>query len=141
MKKSFYLTTTIILISLFGITSCRSTILKKHHIGRWLQARQSQPAAIDISGFWKDARGDGWAKGLFKQEGNDLSGSLGPYMIKGIVTGKTVYLVLIYQGRTDFIFRMTPEGNKMLNGQYFRNHKLKDGVPVLLESEKPIKNK
>ena len=140
MKKIFYLTLLVVVVALS--TSCfhyRSSIMVREDTKKWLQTLQTQPAKINISGFWADARGEGWKKGIIRQKGNSISGSLGPYSVEGTVSGKTVYFVMIYLERVDFVFKMTPIENNLLEGKYFRNNEFEDGVSVLLRSEKPIK--
>jgi hypothetical protein len=55
----------------------------------WVAQRTAAPK-INVTGKWKS---DAWGKGEFKQKGREVTGTLGDYKIKGVVSGYRAYLV------------------------------------------------
>jgi len=59
----------------------------------WL-SDQSEPAGINISGNWTS---HDWGRASFRQEGRQVTGVLGDYTVRGVVSGERAYL-LVAQG-------------------------------------------
>ena len=119
------------LSSIFA-TSCA---LRQKEIDPWLNTISgAKPPEIDITGRWHDTQGSGfftWGEGYLKQEQNEISGVIGDYNIKGVVSGKIVYLVFLYGGRVYYTARLELfEG--LLTGSYFKanDKKQKSGYPI-----------
>ncbi len=59
----------------------------------WLDTKTAKPE-IDVSGIWNSPE---WGAAEFEQAGNKVSGTLGDYPAKGVVSGNHLYL-LMYSG-------------------------------------------
>ena len=120
MKK--YLITLLALSNLFLI----SCALQPKEIDSWLVSISgNEPSELDISGKWYDPAGGfrGWVDGYIKQEQNQLSGIIGCYNIKGIVSGKQVYLVFIYEGSVHYTARLEMMADSLVGNYFVANDK------------------
>ena len=127
--------TVFLTLSLIFLISCTHAVLKQDEIDPWLNTiSDGQPPNIDIAGKWQDAQNNpffSFGKGYLRQEQNEISGAIGKYNIKGVVSGKIVYLVFLYGGRVYYTARLELfEG--LLTGNYFKanDKKLKSGYPI-----------
>ena len=114
-------TTIFFTLSLIFVISCAPT-LKQKEIDPWLDTISGgKPPEIDISGKWIEAQSSwfGWGEGYLRQEQNKISGAIGNYIIKGVVSGKTVYLVFLSSGRVYYTARLEMFQNS-LTGNYFK---------------------
>jgi hypothetical protein len=59
----------------------------------WL-SDQSEPAAINVDGNWTS---NDWGHASFSQNGRKITGTIGGYTVRGVVSGARAYL-LIAQG-------------------------------------------
>jgi hypothetical protein len=113
---------TLFALSYLIIISCSIGVLKQNDIDSWLVSISGNaPPALDISGKWYDAKNNfllGWGEGYLKQDQNHVSGAIGNYNIKGIVSGKKVYLVFIYGGSVYYTARLEMMDG-LLVGNYF----------------------
>ncbi|MFP4039020.1 MAG: hypothetical protein ACLFS7_00640 [Desulfosudaceae bacterium] len=138
MKKSMYVCA--ILMGFLFLMAC-STALTKADIDPWLQeVAGDTEASINIEGRWQDVKADpnnpfGWGKGLFEQEGNRVTGSLGDYKIEGKVSGDTAYLVFLSGGEVYYTTRLERHEDDTLRGDYFHSDdkEQKQGQPIALE--------
>ena len=122
--KSF-LTVFLSLFLLFVI-SCDPWLIRSHNenqVDPWLNTISGgEPPQLDITGKWRDAQASGlfgWGEGYLRQEGNKISGAIGNYNIKGVVSGKTVYLAFLYAGKVYYTARMEMFQDS-LTGNYFK---------------------
>ena len=106
--KSF----TVVLLALLLI-SATSCALKQKDMDPWLDTiAGGKPAEIDITGKWCDAQGAqgsslfSWGEGHLRQEQNTIRGTIGSYDIKGVVSGKIVYLVFLSGGKVYYTARL-----------------------------------
>jgi hypothetical protein len=110
-------------LSLIFVISCAHAVLNQNEIDPWLNAISGgKPPEIDITGKWYDAQGStffGWGEGYLRQEQNKISGAIGNYNIKGVVSGKTVYLVFLYGGKVYYTARLEMFQD-LLTGNYFK---------------------
>jgi hypothetical protein len=132
MKK---LTLILFVVPAFFIISCAST-LKVNDIDSWLTTKAGgQAAAVYITGTWKDAMNDNnlfmsWGQGKFIQQGNSITGNISYYAIKGIVAGKTVYLVLTTAGAIDYTAKLELRNNNELYGNYYSSRDTNQTAPT-----------
>jgi hypothetical protein len=132
MMRSFL--TLLLTVSLLLVISCA---LKQKEIDPWLHAISGgKPPEIDISGKWRDTQGEGmftWGEGYLHQEQDRIRGVIGSYSIKGVVSGKMVYLVFLYGNRVYYTARLELLKN-LLTGNYFgaRDKEQKKGYPISL---------
>jgi hypothetical protein len=121
MKKLMLI---LFVVPVFFIMSCAST-LQITDIDSWLTTKAAGTnAAVNISGTWKDALNDtdsfmSWGEGEWSQTGNTITGNISSYVIKGIVSGKTVYIVLYNGNRVDYTAKLELKNNNELYGDYF----------------------
>ncbi len=110
-------------LSLIFVISCTHAVLKQNEIDPWLNTISGgEPPKLDITGKWHDAEGStffGWGEGYFRQEGGKINGAIGKYNIKGVVSGKTVYLVFLSGGVVYYTARLEMFQD-LLTGNYFK---------------------
>jgi len=126
-------------LSLILATSCASRAIKQEETDPWLRLNTisgGKPPEIDITGKWHDAHAQGsywfgWGEGHLRQEGDKISGVIGSYNIKGVVSGKIVYLVFLYGGTVYYTARLEMFQD-LLTGNYFKanDKEQKKGYPA-----------
>jgi len=132
MKKMRSFSTLFFTLSLIFVISCA---LKQKEIDPWLNTISGgKPPETGITGRWRDTQGDGffaWGEGYLRQEQNKISGAIGNYNIKGVVSGKTAYLVFLYGDRAYYTARLEIFQD-LLTGNYFKanDKKQKRGYPT-----------
>ncbi len=85
----------------------------------WLD-RNSEPASIDVNGVWQAKE---WGGITLKQaEGSrEVTGFTGDgWNIKGVVSGKKVFLLFCTRKSVEYSAELTAEGEKTLGGHYAR---------------------
>ena len=117
-------TLSIVLMLLFVISCPIGTAAQKQNeIDAWLnKISGGKPPEIDISGRWHDTQGSGmltWGEGYLRQEQAKVSGAIGSYDVKGVVSGKIVYLVFLYKGAIYYTARLELFQG-LLTGNYFK---------------------
>jgi hypothetical protein len=100
-------------------------VIKQNEVDSWLNTiLGDKPPELDITGKWHDEQGStffGWGEGYLRQEGNEISGALGDYNIKGVVSGQIVYLVFLYKNTVYYTARLEMfQGS--LRGNYFKGN-------------------
>jgi hypothetical protein len=115
--------TVFLTLLLIFVISCFHGTLRQNEIDPWLNTVSGgKPPEIDITGKWHDAEGStyfGWGEGYLRQEQNKISGAIGKYNIKGVVSGKIVYLVFLYGGTVYYTARLEMFQD-LLTGNYFK---------------------
>jgi len=133
--KSFL--TVVFALSLIFVFSCIHRVLKQTEIDPWLNTISGDKTPeLDITGKWHDEQGNiffGWGEGYLRQEGNKISGAIGNYNMKGVVSGKTVYLVFLSAGKVYYTARLEMFQG-VLTGNYFKanDKEQKRGYPTTL---------
>ena len=129
-------------LSLIFVISCA---LKQKEVDPWLDTISgAERPKIDVTGKWHDAQGSGffgWGEGYLRQEQNKISGAIGGYDIKGVVSGKIVYLVFLSRGIVYYTARLEMFQD-LLTGNYFKANDKKQtkGIPMsLAKSVEPTK--
>ncbi len=106
-------------------------------IDPWLNTISGgKPSEIDVTGRWHDVQGSGfftWGEGYLRQEQGKVSGAIGDYDIKGVVSGKIVYLVFLSKGHVFYSARLEMFQD-LLTGSYFdgNDRKQMKGSPISL---------
>lgn len=88
----------------------------------WLDGKQGAAAEFNMTGKWDAGpyMEGGWGEGIITQNGNRISGTLGPYNVDGVVEGKTVYMAI--QGGTKlYTAKLTLQPDGQLKGTYVFN--------------------
>jgi len=111
----------------------------------WLRTLSGGAAPeIDVTGNWTDRYGTGfhaWGNGTLRQEQEKVTGDIGDYQVKGIVSGKTVYLIFLSEGTVYYSARLELVKDS-LAGNYFgpNDRQQKSGAPMsLIKAEEKIK--
>lgn len=142
MKKFIIFVLACLIVSL---ASC-SSALKHKEVDSWLISKAgSEKAMINITGSWQDIHKNetssqpwpgysGWDKGTFEQTGRDVTGTLGNYMIKGIVSGETLVMVVMYGGTPYYMAKLKMKNNT-LSGEYYssKDRELESPFPMTLK--------
>jgi len=81
---------------------------------KWLGSF-NQPAGLNITGTWASLE---WGEGPLKQTGRQVTGTLGHYAVKGVVSGRKVYLQFLSDNWVYYsaVLERTPAG--VLAGHY-----------------------
>jgi hypothetical protein len=105
----------IILVICFGLflVSCQLGVAMIEG-QKWLDSKNDRPE-IDISGVWASPE---WGAAIFKQEGKDISGVLGDYPVKGVVSGDRIYLLMHAADSVDYFAELKASDNKTFKGFY-----------------------
>jgi hypothetical protein len=117
---------------------------KREHYDEWCAQMDpwlntvsgGEPPRIDITGRWHDIQGSDmftWGKGYLRQGQSKISGAIGDYEVKGVVSEKTVYLVFLSGGVVCYRARLEMFQD-LLTGNYFyaNDRKQKTGYPMSL---------
>ena len=128
-------------LSLLFIISCDPWLIRFHNeneVDPWLNTISGgEPPAIDITGKWHDAQASGlfgWGEGYLRQEQSKISGAIGGYGVKGVISGKIVYLAFLSNRAVYYTARLESSQN-FLVGNYFKgfDKKQKKGNSMALE--------
>jgi len=134
----------LLILLLLATISC-SSALKRNEVDSWLNTKAANKSAeINIKGKWIDADYDfpaakytplGWGEGYINQNENKIEGNLGNYNVFGIVSGKTVFFVLLSGGAVYYTVRMEMAEDNMLRGNYFypKDKQQFNGYPMSLK--------
>ena len=98
----------------FTVLACGSTGIAVAEGDAWLATFQANPG-VNVSGIWHS---DDWGKGKLTQEGRNVSGSLDDYVVRGVVSGRDVYLLFVYGGTIYYTAHLKASGNGTLTGEY-----------------------
>ena len=80
----------LVVCSVLCLQACGVSMIKGEN---WLASKTAKPD-MDVSGIWSSPE---WGDAKFKQEGKNVTGTLGDYPAKGVVSGNDLYL-LMYSG-------------------------------------------
>jgi hypothetical protein len=105
----------IILVVFFGLllVSCQVGLPMVEGT-KWLDSKNDRPE-INISGMWTSPE---WGAATFKQEGKDITGVLGDYPVRGVVSGDRIYLLMYYDDKVDYFAELNASDNKTFKGFY-----------------------
>ena len=103
----------IILVICFGffLASCTVPMIEGQ---KWLDLRNDRPE-INISGVWTSPE---WGIGIFKQDGRNITGMLGDYPIKGVVSGSSIYLLMYHKDSVYYFAELNTVDSNTFNGFY-----------------------
>ncbi len=109
------------------LMSCASMPMTKGQA--WLDSKKDNPT-INVSGAWASTE---WGSSTFKQEGKNVSGVLGDYPAKGVVSGDTLYLLMYSGSKVDYSAELKALDNNTLKGSYS-----KYSIVEQADSKRPI---
>lgn len=85
----------------------------------WIESKAGNPD-VDISGDWEDTAFASWGNQEFAQSGNKVVGTMGSYNVEGVVNGKRIYLIAVYDGYLYYTIIMDSLSAKKLKGKYIK---------------------
>ncbi len=103
----------------------------------WLDSK-AKKAEMNVSGAWSSPE---WGEALFEQEGNRVTGTLGDYPVRGIVSGSSLYLMMCSGEKVDYFAELKAVDNNLFVGLYSK-YRIIDEVrdePSLTKSMKLTK--
>jgi len=136
----------VLLLSAYFILSC-SSAMNIIEADAWLASKADAASpTVDITGKWQDAEYDystswnalGWGVGELVQKGANVSGIIGNYEFKGMVSGKKIYFVALYGGKVYYTANFEMNDNKELVGNYYdaKDKEQKAPYPMRLKRTK-----
>jgi len=112
MKANINFSKIIVIMSFFFFCiSCGASMPKGEE---WLNSK-TESAEINIAGTWMSPE---WGTAKLNQEGKDVTGRLGDYPVKGVVSGNMVYLLMYSGGSVHYTAKLEPLDEKTLKGSY-----------------------
>jgi hypothetical protein len=141
MKRSMIF---VMVCLIFYLNAC-SCALKYTEVDPWLASQAgSDKAKVDVSGVWEDVNrnqrtfsifmgyvNNDWGKCDLEQKGRDVTGNLDTYIIKGIVSGDTLFMVLMYANTPYYLAKLDKINNKLTGTYYYpKDKKLKVPYPM-----------
>ena len=118
---------------------CRPPGLDPKLVTGWLDSK-TEPVAMDVSGDWESVASymaGGWGSGAWVQKGNQVTGSLGPYLLDGRVAGNKLYAMIQSGERIYYTAVLEFTGNGRLAGMAYPKD-LADAEHPSLENRAPI---
>ena len=83
---------------------------------RWLDSKKGAPE-MNVSGVWICPE---WGEANFKQEERNVTGMLGDYPIKGVVSGNSIYLLMYSGARVDYSAKLKASDENTLKAEKIR---------------------
>ncbi len=80
----------------------------------WLDSKKDNPT-INVSGSWTSPE---WGAARFTQVDRNVSGALGDYPVKGVVSGDTLYLLMFSGSKVDYSAELKALDKNTLKGSY-----------------------
>jgi hypothetical protein len=81
---------------------------------KWLESKTAKPE-INIAGTWACPE---WGIAMFKQEERQITGMLGDYPVKGVVSGNSIYLLMYSDERVDYFAELKASDMNIFKGFY-----------------------
>jgi len=105
------------LVCVFSLSACNTKERRAKNLAagdQWL-SNFNQPAALNVTGTWASLE---WGEGSLKQANRQVTGTLGHYAVKGVVSGRKVYLQFLSDNWVYYsaVLERTPAG--ALSGHY-----------------------
>jgi len=80
----------------------------------WLASKTDKPE-MDVSGTWTSPE---WGRATFKQDGKNVTGVLGDYPARGVVSGNVLYLMMYAGEKADYFAELKATDLNNFNGVY-----------------------
>lgn len=113
----FYAKFIIIVFVLYCSFSCARKVVTMSEGDTWLQSMKGIPN-MSVNGNWNVAE---WGTAVLKQQGDQVTGSLGGYSVNGIVAGTNLYMVLSSSGEARYTVHFKKETDQHLTGYWAWN--------------------
>ena len=104
-------------ICLAGVLAFASVTVKA--ADDWLASKATAAPKVNMTGKWDagSAWAGGWGEGNFVQDKANFTGPLGLYYVKGVVSGKDLYLVLLSTNWVYYTAQMTKQSDGSFSGK------------------------
>jgi len=109
----------VICLGLF-LVSCATPMVQGE---KWLDSKNDKPE-VDISGAWTSPE---WGAATFKQQGREITGVLGDYPAKGVVSGSGIYLLMYSSDKVDYFAELKAMDKNTFQG-FYSNYKPVDEI-------------
>ncbi|MCG6535295.1 MAG: hypothetical protein L7F78_11520 [Syntrophales bacterium LBB04] len=80
----------------------------------WLASKTDKPA-MEVSGAWSSPE---WGVANLKQEGKNITGMLGDYPVKGVVSGDDLYLLMYSGDKVHYFSELKATDKNTFKGLY-----------------------
>ena len=103
------------------LMSCRTGPSVAPNYDAWLNA-QNMPSQMNVSGRWDagESWGGGWGEANLVQQGRDVTGTLGLYNVKGVVSHKTLFITMTSGGYVYYTAKIEMKADGSLSGMAYR---------------------
>ena len=81
---------------------------------KWLDSQKDAPE-MNIAGMWDSPE---WGKANFKQEKREISGMLGDYPVRGVVSGNNLYLLMYAGDKVHYSAKLKASDENTFQGSY-----------------------
>ena len=81
---------------------------------KWLDSQKDAPE-MNIAGMWDSPE---WGKANFKQEKREISGMLGDYPVRGVVSGNNLYLLMVAGDKVHYSAKLKASDQNAFQGSY-----------------------
>ena len=99
------------LIFALSLTSCGVAMTEGQ---RWLDSKKDAPE-MNVSGRWFSSE---WGDTNFNQEQKDVTGQLGDYPVRGVVSGNSLYLLMYSGSNVHYSAKLTASDENTFEGSY-----------------------
>ena len=93
------------------LASCATAMVEGE---KWLNSKQGNPE-VNISGTWLSSE---WGLAKFEQNEREVTGTLGDYPVKGVVSGSSIYLLMWWGNKADYSAELKALDKDTLQGSY-----------------------
>ena len=105
---------------LFSLLLSSCSLTEKYHANNaageaWLQSHSKRPARANFKGVYYSPN---WNLAILKQREGKLTGYIGSYNVKGIVSGENAYLLLIDDSWVDYTMILQRKNYEIIEGSY-----------------------
>jgi hypothetical protein len=111
-SKKRFLGIALIVTSALFLLSCVGTTVTQGE--NWLASKTDKPE-MDVSGTWTSPE---WGTATFKQDGKNVTGVLGDYPARGVVSGNVLYLMMYAGEKADYFAELKATDLNNFNGVY-----------------------
>ena len=101
----------VIVSSALYLQACGVSMTKGEN---WL-ASKTVKADMNVSGIWSSPE---WGSANLKQEGKDITGTLGDYPVKGAVSGNDIYLLMYSGDKVHYFAELKAADKNTFTGLY-----------------------
>ncbi len=97
--------------SVLCLQACGVSMIKGEN---WLASKTAKPD-LDVSGIWSSPE---WDSANLKQEGKNITGTVGDYPVKGVVSGNDLYLLMYSGDKIHYFAELKAADKNTLKGLY-----------------------